>query len=142
MAKLDENEKKNVIEDLNNYLKEKEAELKLLYAKTRIDLKNSQKIMKPEDSTSIQNVDLPRIDPLEETVKELKKTILRVEKTGEYGACQDKECGEEIPEERLKINPIAKFCLGCQEKRDKKDKEKRKIAGMSGTRTGSSGPIY
>ncbi len=142
MAKLDENKKKNVIEGLKNYLKEKEAELKLLYAKTRIDLKNSQKIMKPEDSLSLPNVDLPRINPLEETIKELKKTILRVEKTEEYGTCEEKDCGEEIPEDRLKINPIAKFCLECQKKRDKKDKEKRKIAGMSGTRTGYSGPIY
>ena len=36
---------------------------------------------------------------------------------GSYGICQD--CGEPIPEKRLKAVPYAAFCLPCQERREK-----------------------
>jgi DnaK suppressor protein len=29
----------------------------------------------------------------------------------EYGYCE--ECGEEIPDGRLEIDPMAEFCVGC-----------------------------
>ncbi|PVB63727.1 TraR/DksA family transcriptional regulator [Labrenzia sp. 011] len=31
--------------------------------------------------------------------------------TGDYGYCV--ECGEEIPEKRLKVDPAAAFCITC-----------------------------
>ena len=45
------------------------------------------------------------------------RDLLRVEaalrrlRDGEYGYCE--ECGEEIPDGRLKIDPMAERCVGC-----------------------------
>ena len=35
-------------------------------------------------------------------------------KDGEYGLCVD--CGDEIPEKRLEIDPVAEKCIDCAEK--------------------------
>lgn len=35
---------------------------------------------------------------------------------GTYGICE--ECGEEIPEERLRVIPFARYCVKDQEKRE------------------------
>ncbi len=35
---------------------------------------------------------------------------------GEYGKCQD--CGEDIPEGRLKVRPYAVFCIKCKSKHE------------------------
>ncbi len=46
-----------------------------------------------------------------------KHNLLRVDKAerrvrdGDYGYCE--ECGEEIPDGRLKIDPMAERCVGC-----------------------------
>jgi phage/conjugal plasmid C-4 type zinc finger TraR family protein len=34
------------------------------------------------------------------------------------GICQDDDCGEEIPEARLKLIPNARFCVKCQARVD------------------------
>jgi len=38
---------------------------------------------------------------------------------GTYGICES--CGEEIPIERLKVKPFAKYCIKCREKFDKQN---------------------
>jgi DnaK suppressor protein len=35
----------------------------------------------------------------------------------EYGLCDD--CGDEIPEKRLSINPYFLTCVGCAEERER-----------------------
>jgi DnaK suppressor protein len=40
-----------------------------------------------------------------------------------YGVCQD--CGENIPEKRLTVNPYFLTCVSCAEEREKEDKRKR-----------------
>lgn len=37
--------------------------------------------------------------------------------SGDYGVCR--ECGEEIPVERLRIAPIAEFCVDCANELDR-----------------------
>lgn len=40
-----------------------------------------------------------------------------------YGICQD--CGENIPEKRLAVNPYFLICVSCAEEREREDKRKR-----------------
>ena len=44
----------------------------------------------------------------------INRTLARIE-TGDYGTCM--ECGNEIPEARLKVIPNAEYCVNCAEKR-------------------------
>ena len=47
----------------------------------------------------------------------------------EYGMCE--ECGENIPEQRLRLFPAAKLCVRCQEEVDRHEKI-RYQSGLSG----------
>jgi DnaK suppressor protein len=40
---------------------------------------------------------------------------------GEYGCCE--ECGEDIPLKRLEVVPWAAFCVACQQRFDRTQKE-------------------
>lgn len=42
--------------------------------------------------------------------------------SNEYGNCED--CGEEIPEKRLEINPCFKVCITCAEEREFEAKQR------------------
>ena len=53
--------------------------------------------------------------------KEIEEALERL-KFGEYGACE--ECGEPIPEQRLRLYPAARFCVRCQEEVDRYEKLK------------------
>jgi RNA polymerase-binding transcription factor len=39
---------------------------------------------------------------------------------GTYGTCN--ACGEEIPEGRLKLRPVAELCIRCKEEEEQKEK--------------------
>ena len=52
-------------------------------------------------------------------VRELKDTLARIE-NGTYGICLD--CEEEIPEKRLLVRPTTRFCVACQETREKRQR--------------------
>lgn len=43
---------------------------------------------------------------------------LRLIEEGTFGLCQ--ECGKSISKERLAVVPFARFCITCQEKREKR----------------------
>jgi DnaK suppressor protein len=45
---------------------------------------------------------------------------------GESGICED--CGESIPEKRLKVVPWAGYCVSCQERVDGRDQTERDAA--------------
>lgn len=51
-------------------------------------------------------------------VELIEEAIQRLE-SGEYGKCFD--CGCEIPHERLKIKPYARFCTKCKSLREKNE---------------------
>ncbi len=42
----------------------------------------------------------------------LKRALHRAE-SGDYGLCE--ECGEEIPEKRLEIDPATEICVNCRD---------------------------
>ena len=46
---------------------------------------------------------------------QIEAALRRIEE-GEYGYCQ--ECGEDIPEPRLKVDPAALLCIGCASKKE------------------------
>jgi DnaK suppressor protein len=54
-------------------------------------------------------------------LKEIEEALERI-KHGEYGVCE--ECGETIPEQRLRLFPAAKLCVRCQEEADYYEKMK------------------
>lgn len=54
-------------------------------------------------------------------LKEIEDALDRI-RHGEYGSCED--CGETIPEQRLKLFPAARLCVKCQEELDQYEKIK------------------
>jgi len=54
-------------------------------------------------------------------LKEIEDALERL-KLGEYGSCE--ECGEPIPEARLRLFPAARLCVRCQEELDHYEKLK------------------
>ncbi len=54
-------------------------------------------------------------------LKEIEEALERI-KLGEYGVCE--ECGELIPEQRLRLFPSARLCVRCQEEADYYEKMK------------------
>jgi DnaK suppressor protein len=63
-------------------------------------------------------------------IKEIEEALERL-KHGEYGTCE--ECGETIPEPRLRLFPAAKLCVRCQEEYDHLEK----IRDQQGVRGGT-----
>lgn len=63
-------------------------------------------------------------------IKEIYDALERI-KNGEYGACE--ECGEPIPEQRLRLFPAARFCVRCQEEADQYEKLKETQGIRAGT---------
>ena len=58
-----------------------------------------------ETSLALENRDL-------EVLREIDYALKKME-NGTYGICES--CGDEIPIERLKVLPFARYCLECQE---------------------------
>jgi DnaK suppressor protein len=48
-------------------------------------------------------------------IKEIEEALERL-KLGEYGICE--ECGDPVPEQRLRLYPAARYCVRCQEEVD------------------------
>ncbi len=57
---------------------------------------------------AVADIRRERLTLMEEAIKRLE--------AGTYGVCE--ECGEKIDEARLKVNPYANCCIGCQRQRD------------------------
>lgn len=47
---------------------------------------------------------------------------------GEYGLCA--ECGEPIPEKRLRARPVTIFCIDCKEERERAESNSKKRPGL------------
>ncbi|MFZ5866733.1 MAG: TraR/DksA family transcriptional regulator [Thermodesulfobacteriota bacterium] len=54
-------------------------------------------------------------------IQEIEDALERL-KHGDYGLCED--CGEPIPEQRLRLFPAARLCVRCQEEADRYEKMK------------------
>lgn len=59
------------------------------------------------------STNLPIEYSLESRLKEVNIALEKI-RNGKYGNCD--KCGKEIPEDRLKISPEARFCMKCEKK--------------------------
>jgi RNA polymerase-binding protein DksA len=50
-------------------------------------------------------------DEIDEALKRIEQALTKIE-TGKYGICEN--CGNQILEERLKVDPAVRFCVTCQ----------------------------
>lgn len=57
---------------------------------------------------AVSNILREKLSRMEEAVRKLEE--------GTYGICED--CGEDIPVDRLHVEPFAVCCVRCQEKRE------------------------
>lgn len=60
-----------------------------------------------------EDISLKQLSTHRDTLKKIEEALRKLEE-GTYGICE--MCGDEIPEERLKILPFAIYCRDCQEK--------------------------
>src|SRR5260221_8475322 len=65
-----------------------------------------------------------------ETLNKITDALARLEQ-GDYGYCFD--CGEEIPEKRLRALPFAVRCKSCEESRENAEQRQRQHAARRGT---------
>ena len=66
---------------------------------------NATEVAQYQDDLSVEG-------DLERRLAEVEKALARIEKIT-YGKCDI--CGEEIPQERLEVNPAAAVCVKCKE---------------------------
>ncbi len=74
----------------------------------------AQDTISRETNIALENRDI-------ETLREIDYALKKMEK-GTYGICES--CGDEIPIERLKVLPFARYCLECQEEFEKEQKRR------------------
>jgi DnaK suppressor protein len=72
-------------------------------------------------------------------IKEIEDALERI-KYGDYGECE--ECGEPIPEQRLRLFPAARNCVKCQEEVDRHNKIKQHQGLASGGFKEESQDVY
>ncbi len=65
-----------------------------------------------DEVTEYSNL-LPIEHNLETSLKDINLALEKI-RNGKYGICG--KCGKEIPEERLKVHPEARFCIKCENK--------------------------
>jgi len=110
-----EKEKKAIEEELKSFAK-KDEKLKGDWD-TRFPYWNGEsggsRLEKAADEVEEYSTLLPIEYSLETRLKDIDLALEKIKK-GKYGKCE--KCKKEIPEERLKIYPEARFCLKCTPK--------------------------
>lgn len=101
--------------DFENYLLNERNQLANVIDEKKDALKDL-KTASPDDADSANQIEerdsLHReINGAAARVNSINTALRRIE-TGEFGFCDD--CGDEIPEKRLKLQPHAARCVDCQ----------------------------
>ncbi|HOW48322.1 MAG TPA: TraR/DksA family transcriptional regulator [Rubrivivax sp.] len=63
-----------------------------------------------------RSLDMVRIDREIAELGEVGAALRRL-REGQYGSCED--CGADVPYDRLKIEPWARRCVGCESRRER-----------------------
>lgn len=63
----------------------------------------------------LDDIGLAVVDIRRQQLTQLEEALLKLEAV-RYGLCED--CGDKIPDERLRVAPYAPCCVACQEKRE------------------------
>jgi DnaK suppressor protein len=69
------------------------------------------------DSSYTSDTSLARVGVLNQRVREIDEALERI-RDETYGICG--VCGEDIPEGRLQVRPIARYCAQCKEDLEKR----------------------
>ena len=69
------------------------------------------------DSSYSSDTNLARVELLNSRIKEIDEALERI-RDENYGICN--VCGEDIPEGRLQVRPIARYCAQCKEDLEKR----------------------
>lgn len=67
----------------------------------------------PREHEGDRELQLERADHLADTQRRIGDALLRL-RSGDYGTCND--CGATIPFDRLRAQPVATRCVGCQQR--------------------------
>lgn len=105
-----EKEKEILEKELNSFAK-KDEKLKGDWD-TRFPEFNGGRLEEAADEVVEYESRLPIEHTLELRLKNVNLALDKIKK-GIYGKCE--KCGKEIPEERLKVYPEARFCLNCRQ---------------------------
>jgi DnaK suppressor protein len=69
------------------------------------------------DASYSNDTNLARVEMLNLRIKEIDEALERI-RDESYGICN--VCGEDIPEGRLQVRPIARYCAQCKEDLEKR----------------------
>jgi DnaK suppressor protein len=103
------------LEKIKKKLLERKTELEAQLTELATEKVSDDEVQDPGDQALTSVMETVR-NSLQDTEFSEYKRILKALKSiedGRYGICID--CGEEISDKRLKYNPNAERCIGCQE---------------------------
>lgn len=116
--KIDEERKERLKKMLNKMkeqiLQESKEEIKKFQTTERRQIVET--VMDDADLSVIdlsEDISLKQLGAHRDILKKIEQALRKLDE-GTYGICE--MCGDEIPEERLKILPFAIYCRDCQEK--------------------------
>lgn len=69
------------------------------------------------NSSYSSDTNLTRVEALNLRIREIDDSLERI-RNGTYGVCG--VCGEDIPDGRLQVRPIARYCAQCKEDLEKR----------------------
>lgn len=112
-------ERKERLKKMLNEMREKiirEAKEEIKKFQTAEKRQIAETVMDDADLSVIdlsEDISLKQLSTHRDILKKIERALRKIDE-GTYGICE--MCGDEIPEERLKILPFAIYCRDCQEK--------------------------
>lgn len=94
-------------EETEKFLQQLDEEVEKLKASDEFEISDLSEQFEEKQEFHIKK------EILTKKLESINKALARIEK-GTYGICT--KCGQSIPEARLKIDPLAEFCLKCSQK--------------------------
>ncbi len=88
---------------------------------SRTDRSDAMDSVDQADSSYAVDYNLTLREKIIQQIREVDEALERIPQ-GSYGVCDN--CGEDIPEGRLKVRPNARYCAACKEALERKGEEK------------------
>jgi len=113
LRRLLENKQTALLADLRRAMEEQRTEqARMSFELAQDDGDKSVEEHERHVQTAVQSLKSGQLDDIEQALAKLAD--------GSYGVCE--ECGEDIPLQRLEIQPAASYCVACQEEIDRSAK--------------------
>lgn len=125
MCKVEEDMKKDFIENMKESLRGMKKEIMASLAASSEDFKEVVEGMDPKDVADIASDDIDRnmIEALgaqeQKRLKLIDSALSRIE-LGKYGVCM--KCGKPIPQNRLEAIPYALMCIDCKTAEERRNR--------------------